>query len=900
MRPDARKRIPGATYRLQFNGGFTFKRATEIAEYLLELGITDLYASPIFKAGPGSTHGYDVCSFEQINPALGGSEQFDRFAARLQQLGLGLLLDMVPNHMAVDDSNDWWQDVLRNGRASRFATWFDIDWKRSGAAFPDKVLLPLLEDHYAKVLETGKLRLDCDQGEFVIKYYDRKFPISPESASEVVLGAESYNGTPGRPQSFDKLHALLQRQHYRLASWRTAAEEINYRRFFDVTGLAGLRMELPEVFQATHRLLFSFLNEGKVTGLRIDHPDGLWNPREYCQRLQTRSLGGVPPESDEAEASAPQPLHVVVEKILTGDESLPRDWPVDGTTGYDFLNHVNGLFVNNTNQGAFDRLYQDFTGCRMEFRTVVYESKKRILETSLRSETDALTHRLRRIAASTRYGQDFGFQTLWDAMIEIIAGFPVYRTYADENTINLDPVEREQIEQALRTARARNPVCDLEILKFIESLLLLRIPEDARPAEANEYREFVMKFQQLTGPVTAKGVEDTAFYNFNRLISLNEVGGDPEVFGTSPEKFHRYNLAQAERWPHSLLATATHDTKRGEDTRARINVLSELPEQWREAISHWSRLNKDKKTVVRGEPAPHPNDEYLFYQTLIGSWITAAESEAGRIDLCERLVKYMIKAVREAKAHTTWTNPDLEYEEAVQRFVQESLKNLAFVDDFRALQQKTAFFGRFNSLSQLLLKMTCPGVPDFYQGTELWDFNLVDPDNRRPVDYSLRQSMFKVLKDRFSQSSPDLRDLPGYLLREPETGMVKMYLIWRTLNCRTAHRELFDQGSYIPLQANGTKKNHICAFARKLGSKEIIVIAPCLVVGLADGVERPPMGDIWEDTLLALPDADAKGQYKNVLTRQVLPVTSGGGGANKGLRLADALELFPVALLERV
>jgi (1->4)-alpha-D-glucan 1-alpha-D-glucosylmutase len=899
MRPDASKRIPGATYRLQFNDGFTFKQATEIAEYLRELGITDLYASPIFTAGPGSTHGYDICSFEQVNPALGGAEEFDGLAARLQQLGLGLLLDMVPNHMAVDGSNDWWQDVLRNGRASRFATWFDIDWKPSGAAFPDKVLLPLLEDHYAKVLEAGKLRLDCDQGEFVIKYHDRKFPISPESASELVLGTGSYQGTAGRPQSFDKLHALLQRQHYRLACWRAAAEEINYRRFFDVTGLIGLRMELPEVFLASHQLLFSLLSEGKVTGLRIDHPDGLWNPREYCQRLQTRSPDGVPPKPGEVEASAPQPFYVVVEKILTGAESLPRDWPVDGTTGYDFLNHLNGLFVNSANRGAFDRLYQDFTGRRMEFSAVVYESKRRILETSLRSETDALTHRLRRIAASTRYGQDFGFQTLRSALIEIIAGFPVYRTYADENTMNLEPVERERIEQALRTARARNPVCDPEALTFIENLLLLRIPKDVLPSDAKEYREFAMKFQQLTGPVTAKGVEDTAFYNFNRLISLNEVGGDPEVFGTSSEEFHRYNLAQAERWPHSLLATATHDTKRGEDGRARINVLSELPGQWREAILRWSRLNADKKSVAHGEPAPRPNDEYLFYQTLIGSWITAAEGGAGRTVFCERLVEYMLKAVREAKAHTTWTDPDLEYEEAVRRFVQQSLEDFPFVEDFRAVQQKTAFFGRFNSLSQLLLKMTCPGIPDLYQGTELWDFNLVDPDNRRPVDYALRQSMFKELKDRFSRSSSDLRDPLGHLLREPETGLVKMYLIWRALNCRTANRGLFDQGSYIPLQATGSKKTHICAFARKLGSKEVIAIAPRLVVGLVDGVERPPMGDIWEDTLLALPDTDPKCQFQNVLTRQVLSV-AGGGGAKGGLRLADALGLFPVALLERI
>jgi (1->4)-alpha-D-glucan 1-alpha-D-glucosylmutase len=877
-------RIPSATYRLQFNAGFGFKQALAIVDYLRELGISDCYASPLFQACPGSQHGYDVCDFNRLSLALGTPEQFDRFSAELRHSGMGLLLDIVPNHMGADPTNPWWRDVLENGENSPFATWFDIRWRAPG--LEGKVLLPVLEGHYARVLETGKLSLNFQSGRFAIEYYDRKFPLSPRSNKEVLAQLKSRKGlnSPTRDAiSPDQLHGLLQQQHYCLAYWRIGPERINYRRFFDISELVSLRMELPEVFDATHELILRLVREGKVTGLRIDHPDGLWNPRQYLERIQA------------AVQSSAAPAYVVVEKILTGEESLPADWAVAGTTGYDFLNEVNGLFVDEENRKAFDTLYVGFTGRKISYADVVYASKKGVLLNSFISELDVLTRQLESLAAASRTGQDFTFRQLRAALVEVLAVFPVYRTYIDDKTARVSAAERDYVLQAIRSATTRAPVLDPEVLGFIERALLLEPIPDLGEQNGQGVREFIMRLQQLSGPLMAKGLEDTAFYNFNRLMSLNEVGGNPGRFGVGVKRFHDFNKSRCDHWPHALLTTATHDTKRGEDARARINVLSEMPQEWEAALGYWHSTNARYKTDVDGEFAPQANDEYLFYQSLIGAWEPEAENPARLEELRKRMGAYMLKAIKESKAWTSWTNPNRLYEEATQRFVDLVLSDSSdngFLAKFKKFQHRVAFFGRFNSLSQTLLKMAAPGVPDFYQGTELWDFNLVDPDNRRPVDYERRSQLLGDLQKRLGQqhSSEMFRELDA-LLEESGSGQVKLFLIWRMLQFRQRHRSIFEQGSYEPIVATGSKRRHVCAFARSKGHSLVIAIAPRLVFGLTGGREVPPQRvDIWEDTCVQLP---TPGEYLNILTGQ----RHFTQGSTSDLSLAEILSHFPVALL---
>lgn len=917
--------VPRATCRLQFNRDFTFVQAAAVAEYLCELGISDCYASPLFQAAPESAHGYDICGFDQINPALGSEQDFERFASGLKQLGLGLLLDMVPNHMGNHLSNRWWLDVLENGPASPFANYFDIDWRPFGSELRDQVLLPTLEDHYARVLESGKLRLGVDAGTFFVGYYERRFPVSPQSRDLIVsalarmigereLGSireqlenwetaspefrdaversvESFNGSPGEPRSFDRLHELLQQQHYRLAYWRVASEEINYRRFFDIAELVSVKMELPEVFDACHELVFRLLQKGIVTGLRIDHPDGLRDPRAYFARLQEKAGTG---------RERPWPLFVVAEKILSDGETLPRDWPVDGTTGYDFLNLVNGLFVNSDQRTELERVYREFTGCELDFKSIVYTAKAQMLDTSFVAELDGLTHRLRRVAGATRQGQDFTFRQFRRVLRAIIAAFPVYRTYIRERAVRPPLQDAEFIRIAAREATSRTLASDRPALDFVESMLLLE-GLAARSGRASRIRrEFIMKFQQLTGPVMAKGFEDTALYNYHRLISLNEVGGNPDTFGISLEEFHEQTRSRAAHWPHSLLATATHDTKRGEDVRARINVLSELPDEWRCAVNRWRDVNADKKSAVHGKPAPHSNDEYLLYQTLIGAWPSTINVENELRWFRERIVVYMLKAIKEAKARTSWTEPDAEYELAVQRFVElllgETQPN-AFLDAFVPFQRRVAFFGRFNSLSQTLLKLSAPGVPDLYQGTELWDFSLVDPDNRRPVDFKLRRELLAELK-RVSHD-PGLAEFVRQLSEDDPLGRSKLWLILRALEFRRERRSLFDSGDYVPLASTGTKAAHVCGFARVEGEQLAVTIIPRLLVSLTDGADKAPLGqDIWRDTMLILPGTGAGTSFRNALTGE--RIASAEHGGQTVLVLSEALKSFPVALLERL
>jgi (1->4)-alpha-D-glucan 1-alpha-D-glucosylmutase len=877
------RRIPGATYRLQLNRDFTFSHAREIASYLRDLGITDCYLSPIFNAGPQSTHGYDICDFNELNPTLGGREGFEQFVSHIRGLGLNLLLDFVPNHMSTDTSNAWWFDVLENGPLSKNALWFDIDWQKFEGG---KVLLPLLEDDYDKVLQAGKLRLIFEDQRPLIAYHERRLPLSPESAAMISKqasehGANSvlseFNGMPTKAETFERLNTLLQQQHYLLANWRTGLQEINYRRFFDINELISLRVELPEVFDAAHVLVLSLLKSGKAAGLRIDHPDGLWDPKNYCRMLREKA-----PDT-----------YLVVEKILTGEESLPDDWPVDGTTGYDFLIHVNGLFVNQAEKEAFDRIYHEFTGLNNDFRTMVYDARKRILLNSFPAGLKLLSAQLKRIAETAGF-QQLTLDNLRDALVEVIASFPVYRTYVTKETAELSAAEKKYIDQAIADATAQSSRTGSEPLRFIHDLLLLRVPEKLSAPEKNLCREFVLRFQQLTGPVMAKGLEDTTFYNFNRLISLNEVGGHPDTFGTSVDDFHHHNSQKAAHWPHSLLATATHDTKRGEDVRARLNVLSEIPDEWRNALSRWRDLNAANKSVVNGQPAPAPNDEYFFYQTLLGAWPPEDPNAVQLQSLRERIVASMLKSIKEAKTHTSWLDPDTEYEQATKNFVDKALADSsanAFLTDFKPFQRKFAFFGRLNSLSQTLLNMTSPGVPDFYQGTELWDLNLVDPDNRRPVDYKLRRELLTELKARIVQARESQAQFLSDLLSDDQIGHSKLYLIWRVLEFRNRYRALFDEGHYVPLAVEGAKHEHVCAFARVLQDEMAIVVVPRLVAGLTKMDQRLPIGlDVWEDTRLQLPGT---GRFSNIFTGQTLD------DLQTELPLSQILSEFPVALLNR-
>jgi (1->4)-alpha-D-glucan 1-alpha-D-glucosylmutase len=990
------RRTPRATYRLQLHAGFTLDDAAAIHGYLADLGVSDLYLSPILTARAGSTHGYDITDHGAINPDLGGEPAFDRLSEALRSRELGLILDVVPNHMGIGDlRNGWWLDVLENGPSSIYAPFFDIDWDPIPPQLRDKVLLPVLGDQYGKVLERGELRLRYSDGAFMLDYWDYCFPIAPRSYSDLLsyrleqlideLGpadeqlvelqsiltaisylphrtetapdkveernrekevikrrlkqltdaspavqaaidaaVERYNGTVGEPASFDLLDTLIASQSYRLAFWRVATEEINYRRFFDINDLAAIRVELPEVLQATHALILRLLAEGRATGLRIDHPDGLWNPARYFHQLQESYLhawaaanlpgeeDAVPEEQaaavrawiDEALAAAARnpdrsagwPLYVVAEKILSDGETLPDDWAVAGTTGYDFLNELNGIFVDGASRRALDRIYADVTGPQPSFANLVNAKKKEIMLVSLSSEINTLSHLLDRLTEANRHYRDFTLNSLTFALREVIAALPVYRTYIS-GPGTVAPWDERFVEQAVREAKRRNPRTAEAIFDFLRDTLLLRNYESFAPEARDEVLRCVMKFQQLSGPVMAKGVEDTTFYVYNRLVSLNEVGGHPNHFGGGVEELHRRSAARAERWPHSMLASSTHDTKRSEDVRARINLLSELPREWRQAVNRWSRLNARKKTVVDDVTMPSRNDEYLLYQTLVGTWPEVVD-DAGLSEYRDRIAQYMEKATREAKVHTSWINPSEAYDSAVRRFVEGILdprRSGRFLEDLASFSRPVAYFGRINSLAQTLIKLTAPGVPDIYQGTELWDLSLVDPDNRRPVDYGLRARLLAELRERAAAGRGALA--AELLAASDDEGRIKLYVVQEALALRQERPALFAQGDYLPLGAAGERAEHAVAFARRHGGDELITVAPRLPLRLAGGELRPPLGELWGDAWLALPHAAEGARYRDRLTGTALVVEALDG--TPGLRMSEALETFPVALLER-
>ena len=961
-------KIPTATYRLQFNRAFTFADASAIVPYLYDLGVSDAYASPIFKAGAGSTHGYDVVDHAQLEPALGGPGEFDKFAAALKARGMGLILDIVPNHMGIaETSNAWWMDVLENGPSSSYASYFDIDWRPVNPHLENKVLLPILEDQYGIVLEDGKLRLAYENGAFFFVYYDAKLPLAPRTYSTILsragdrlnetLGKDDphllefqsiltaishlpprtetdpdkleerrrekeiikrriaalhqksaaasnainsvvrqFNGTAGDPRSFDLLDSLIEAQPYRLAFWRVAGEEINYRRFFDINELAAIRTETQEVFQATHQLILRFIAEGKVTGLRVDHPDGLRDPAAYFRQLQQSQLCPRPEVGSSGNGWESRPLYIVAEKILSKGEALPADWAVSGTTGYDFLNQVNGLFVRRSSRGAFDKIYRDFIGVRISYRELVNSRKKMIMLISLASEINALSHRLDDISERNRHYRDFTLNGLTFATREVIACLSVYRTYTNGGNGEVSERDRRYIEAAVEEAKKRNPRTARAIFDFIGDTLTLRNIGRFRPEDRQAVIDFVLKFQQLTGPVMAKGVEDTAFYVYHRLISLNEVGGDPEAFGTSLEAFHRENNARLKNWPHTMLALTTHDTKRGEDARARIDALSEIATEWRAALARWTRLNDSKKSVVDGQPAPDRNDEYLFYQTLVGAWPASALDHEEWVGFRERIGAYMQKAIKEAKVHTSWVNPNEAYDQAVESFVRQAFaveSDNGFMNDFHQFHARIAYTGMLNSLSQTLLKMTSPGVPDFYQATELWDLSLVDPDNRRAVDFTWR---IKRLDEIKRGENTDRAGLLSELLSQWQNGGAKLYLIYKTLNFRRDHKDIFQAGSYLPMYALEKFRENVCAFARRWHDHWIVVAAPRLLAGLLPP-GTPPLGEsVWEDAVLPLPHGTPE-VWRNILTGEILPAHK-TKGKRQGLPLQQIFKSYPVALLE--
>jgi (1->4)-alpha-D-glucan 1-alpha-D-glucosylmutase len=884
VRADVQRQLR-ATYRVQLHAGFDFAAAASIADYLAALGISHLYCSPYLQAAKGSTHGYDIVDPRAVNRELGGAPGHARLSQALQSAGLGQVLDIVPNHMAISADNPWWWDVLENGPASRYASYFDVDWDPPEARLRNVVLLPVLADHYGRVLERGDLRVSRDGVAFTIRYQDHVFPVSPQSLDILLATAAERTGSEAlafiadalselpspratdhasverrhrhksilyeslarrfaeQPDiakavdavvadvnaSVDLLDSLLERQNFRLAHWRAAARDLGYRRFFDINGLVGLRVEHEHVFRDTHRLVLAWLADGTLDGLRIDHPDGLRDPEAYLDRLR---------------AAGPE-AWIIVEKILEPGEALRDSWPVDGTTGYDFLNRVGGLFVDPDGEKALTELYAEFTGESTDWAEVARAKKHQVMRETMGSDLNRLTALFLEICERRRRYRDYTRHELHEALRDTLACFPVYRTYVRPEPDAVDEDDARRIVEATETARAHRPDLDGELFEFLRDLLRRRLVGDLET-------ELAMRFQQLSGPVMAKGVEDTAFYSFNRLGSLNEVGGDPSRFGVGVEEFHQACEEAQELWPRAMLATSTHDTKRSEDVRARLDLLSEMPERWGEAVRRWAALNARHH---RGE-WPDRNAEYLFYQTLVGAW---------PIDT-DRMVAYMTKASREAKAYTSWTSPNDTYDAALRAFVEGAMADLTFTVDVEAFVAPLIAVGRVNSLAQTLLKLTGPGIPDIYQGTELWDLSLVDPDNRRPVDYALRRRLLAALD----------RATPEAIMARSDEGLPKLWVIRQALQLRRLRPALFGaDGAYRPLAAIGARSGHVVAFARGEGA---ITLVPRLVMRL-EGT--------WMNTTLELP----AGRWRNTLAGDVVQGV---------VRIADLLARFPVALLSRI
>jgi (1->4)-alpha-D-glucan 1-alpha-D-glucosylmutase len=880
-------RRPLATYRLQLHAGFGFDAAAGLADYLKLLGVSHVYSSPYLQAMPGSKHGYDVADEHSVNLELGGPEAHERFCLRLGECGLGQVLDIVPNHMAIGGRwNRWWWDVLENGLASPYASYFDIDWQSPEERLRNKVLLPILGDHYGRILERNEIRIVRNGSEFIARYHEHELPLAPETIAPLLLAAaekahsdslgfladsldrlstidvskratlvarsrdlmvvrrwldrlftEQSNVAAAVDEaiaainaSADALDDLLNRQNYRVAYWKAASRDLGYRRFFDINTLVGLRMEDEQVFCDTHSLIIQWLRKGVLDGVRVDHPDGLRNPQEYFCRLRRE---------------APD-VWIVGEKILEPGEELPDDWPVEGTTGYDFLNVTSQLLVDSQSEIPLTDFYREFTGIENSFDDVAFEKKIVVLRDILGSDVNRLAAIFQEIGERHRDQRDYTRHDIRHAISTLVASFPVYRSYVRARVGHVTPADIEHVSKAVETARRRRPDIEGQLFDFLRDVLLLRVDGELET-------DFVMRFQQFTPPATAKGMEDTAFYTWNRLISLNEVGGDPGAFGMDVDSFHRYCLERHKRWPHTQLAGSTHDTKRSEDVRARIALLSEIPDEWPMAVRRWSHHNQRHRTY----DMPDANTEYFLYQTMFGAWPISFE----------RLRDYMLKVVREGKEQSSWTHQNKNFEDALEDFIRQACGDSEFMADFEKFTSRLVAAGRVNSLAQTLLRMVGPGVPDIYQGTELWDLSLVDPDNRRPVDYQRRRELIQELDSL----------APAAIMERSDDGLPKLWTIRESLRLRRGKANCFGpDGRYTPLRAEGSRSDCFVAFQR---GEEVIAAVPRLPIRIAR--------EGWADTRLRLPE----GAWNNIL--------ASGESLSGEILAADLFAIFPVALLVR-
>jgi len=910
--------LPGSTYRLQFTPEFRFSHALAIIPYLKELGITHLYASPICRSRKGSTHGYDVCDPAMVNPELGSLDEFTTLLSAASQAGLGWLQDIVPNHMAYSHENPYLVEVLEQGERSRYSEFFDITWNHQNPSLCGKVLAPFLGKPYGQCVIDGELSIVFENGGLWVAYYDKRYPLAPEtyplvlgtelmiSKSEILpdyttlrhfstllgtlLNAPSETSpetiterklvlcefimsdeslisyvryaaalfSTGAPEGNNRFDALMSRQHYRLSFWKVAAEELNYRRFFTVSDLICVRVEHEWVFEITHAFILDFVNRGLITGLRIDHIDGLFNPAVYLERLY---------------AKAPN-TYISVEKILDINEKLPESWPVHGTTGYDFLNYCNYVFCDNRTEKRYSRLYERFTGMCTPVVELQREKKRLIIGKHMAGDIDSLAHLILSIASTDLMGRDITLYALRRALVEILTHFPVYRTYITENSFT--DYDGWCIKTALTLSRLSLPGLAVEF-DFIERFLMMKGDTILQKQFDEKWKHGVMRFQQFTGPLMAKGFEDTLFYVYNRHIALNEVGGWPTHFGIPLKEFHTFISQRSATFPHSMNATATHDTKRGEDTRARLQVLTEIPQEWDRAIKSWRSFTTANLTVDNKNSWPDRNDEYLFYQTLVG---TLPMDGIINDDYISRIREYMIKAVREAKVHTAWIRPDEHYEQAIRSFVDKCLQpgsTSLFTDSLTTFSRKVTWHGVLNSLSQLVLKCTLPGIPDIYQGTEYWDFTLVDPDNRRPVDYEKRAESLPAISDHSHWTNELILDT------------TKQFCLRVLLQERNRHQALFTSSTSVPAGIRGTFGREIITITRVHKSEGLLVVAPRFTTHLVKPGELPTGKRVWQDTRILPPRALWHKDLYNVFTG-----TSMRCGSEQ--YVGDLLESFPLGV----
>ncbi len=999
---------PLATYRLQFNRDFRLADAQSLVPYFSRLGITHAYASPILRARQASTHGYDVVDPRTINPNLGDKNDLFSLVTELKKLGLGLVLDVVPNHMAASIENPYWRDVLSYGPSSPFSGWFDIDWRMPDADMWGRVLGPVLGERRSRVLEQDQIRVVWSDGRFLVRYFDHIYPVDPGTVpticefgladleqsleadhpalekireilaelkklpklvarlrkrvnidrdqteqwlsqfAQIVMQspriqqwaeqtADNFGqGKPGRA----RLAKLLDSQPYHLVHWRDAARTINYRRFFDINELVSIRQEDPRVFDDTHATLLRWVDDGLIDGIRIDHIDGLRDPLGYLERLSGALQGGE---------RAGRCIPVFVEKILAPDEKLPPNWPVAGTTGYEFLNELEAIFVSPAGFAEIEKQYRRLVRRAAKFSQIASAGKRRVLRNDLSPHVDRLadtllrlSHDSRKVAATNTADQieesalviaatsqvgalandavsdnQNGSETsngvseltppelkkrdLIDAVVETIVALPIYRTYVDSNHNTLSDEDCRYLVKALEGARASGRTVPAA-LDFLGQVLLLENREKLTEHELHERVNFIQRFQQLTSPAAAKGIEDTALYSFVPLVSLNEVGGEPHLPTHPTDLFHQANEERARSWPATMLCVTTHDTKRTADVRARLDVLSEIPKHWIESVNRWRRQNEPFATAIDGKRMPDTAMEYLFYQTVIGLWpasdprqslVTPTPDEMQA--LCERTEGYMLKAAREAKSHTAWTNQNRVYEEALVAFVRKALQPTqggdSFLREVGNLVARIARPGFWNSLSRTLLQFTSPGTPDLYQGDELWNFALVDPDNRRPVDYELRQRLLDDVIIGIESAEELRREFVQALVDAPEDGRIKLHVVHAALATRRDHPNLFSSNDYQGLPSKGAFHELAIAFARQAADEAALVVAPRLVGNLV-APEVAPLGEVWTDTQIVLPESLRDREWINVLTREPLHTP-----ANGELRLSEVLATFPVALL---